>query len=128
MKEIILVFAGGGIGSVARYLLSRWVSSWHQHPFPLGTLVVNIVACVVLGASLEYMALRGGVSQHARLLLAVGFCGGFSTFSTFSHESIALYQQGNYITLAMYIVMSVALCMAAVWLGSWAAGRFVSGG
>lgn len=78
MKSVVLVFIGGGMGSVIRYVLSKWINTWHS--FPLGTLVINIAACLVLGFVVGLTDHKQLVSPAARLFWAVGFCGGFSTF------------------------------------------------
>ncbi len=122
MKALLAVFLGGGLGSLARYGLGRWVASLHAHHFPLSTLVVNITACFVLGLIVGLADHRQMLSPTARLFWAMGFCGGFSTFSTFSHESLTLYQDGHLGAMLVYIGGSVLLCLAAsvagLWLGS----------
>jgi fluoride exporter len=117
MKPVALIFIGGGLGSVVRYLLHRWVTPLHQLNFPLGTLVVNIVACFVLGLIIGMADHKQYLSADMRLFWAVGFCGGFSTFSTFSSETLALFQQPAVTAGAVYIVSSVALCLGATILG-----------
>lgn len=125
MKNIVVVFLGGGLGSVARYLLGRWVSTFQEHHFPFGTFVVNVVACFALGTIMGCIAQKEMLSPTAKLFLAVGFCGGFSTFSTFSHESVILFQQGHYVSLMAYILLSVALCVAATLAGLYLAEKMV---
>jgi CrcB protein len=117
MKELALVFVGGGLGSIVRFLLGRWVNTLHQLNFPLGTLVVNVVACFILGLIVGLADHRHVLSADMRLFLTVGFCGGFSTFSAFSYETLLLFQQPNVISGMLYIVMSVALCLGAVMVG-----------
>lgn len=117
MRALVLIFMGGGLGSVVRYLLNRWVTALHQINFPLGTLAVNVVACFVLGLIIGLADHRQYMSTDARLFWAVGFCGGFSTFSTFSAETLALFQQPAVTAGLIYIVSSVALCLGATILG-----------
>jgi CrcB protein len=117
MKPALLIFVGGGLGSVVRYLLNKWVTMLHQINFPFGTLAVNIVACFVLGMIIGLADHKQFLSADARLFWAVGFCGGFSTFSTFSAETLALFQQPAVTSGLVYIVASVALCLAATILG-----------
>jgi CrcB protein len=117
MVNIILVFGGGGLGSVVRFLLGRWVSAWHNHHFPFGTLAVNVIACLVLGYVVGIADHRQIISPSARLFWTVGFCGGFSTFSTFSAETLTLIQGGFHFSTVVYIVLSLVLCLAATFAG-----------
>ena len=117
MKSLLLVFLGGGLGSVIRFSLSKWISSLHNHHFPWGTLVVNVVACLVLGWIIGLADHKHIISPSARLFWTVGFCGGFSTFSTFSSETLELIQSGLTASLVLYIAGSVLLCVAATYAG-----------
>ncbi len=117
LQDIFLVFVGGGIGSTVRFLLGRWVSTWHNIQFPFGTLLVNITACLVLGLVVGIGDHRQMISPAARLFWTVGFCGGFSTFSTFSAETLALMQEGLHLATALYIILSLVLCLAATFGG-----------
>src|SRR5699024_3930334 len=93
-KNILLVGIGGFAGSVGRYLLARYIELRVLTSFPFGTFAVNIIGCFIIG--LRYgLTLRGTVSPNIRFLLATGFCGGFTTFSTFSMESMTLLQDGQ---------------------------------
>ena len=115
--DIILVFCGGGAGSIVRFLLGRWVNAWHNHHFPFGTLAVNVVACLVLGFVVGIADHRQLISPSARLFWTVGFCGGFSTFSTFSAETLTLIQSGFHFSTFVYIVSSLVLCLAGTFAG-----------
>jgi CrcB protein len=115
--NMLLVFGGGGLGSVVRFLLGRWVNAWHNHHFPFGTMAVNIVACLVLGYVVGMADHRQLISPSARLFWTVGFCGGFSTFSTFSAETLTLIQGGFHLSTVVYIVSSLVLCLAGVFVG-----------
>ncbi|HCW08660.1 MAG TPA: fluoride efflux transporter CrcB [Cytophagales bacterium] len=115
--DIALVFAGGGLGSVVRFLLGRWVNAWHNHHFPFGTLAVNVVACLLLGYVVGIADHRHIISPSARLFWTVGFCGGFSTFSTFSAETLILIQSGFHLSTLLYITLSLLLCLAATFSG-----------
>lgn len=115
--EIVLVFGGGGTGSVIRFLLGRWVNAWHSYHFPIGTLVINIIACLVLGLVVGIADHRQLISPSARLFWTVGFCGGFSTFSTFSAETLTLLQGGFHLSTFIYILSSLVLCLAATFGG-----------
>src|SRR5438045_2243390 len=107
MKELLLVFAGGGLGSVLRYTIGRSVSIRFHQPFPLGTLVVNILACLILGFIMGLADEKQMISQQNRLLLVAGFCGGFSTLSAFSYETLSLYQTNHYYLMFFYIALSI---------------------
>ncbi|PZR38798.1 MAG: fluoride efflux transporter CrcB [Azospira oryzae] len=115
MKAILLVFAGGGFGSILRYLLGRWIGAWNQ--FPAGTLIINIVACLVLGVVVGLADQKQILSPATRLFLVVGFCGGFSTFSTFSYETLQLLQGGLSTQAMLYILLSIVLCLVATFGG-----------
>ena len=123
MKELIAVFIGSGLGGLSRFLLGKWVESWHNHHFPFGTFVVNFVACLILGFVIGLADHKQILSPTARLFLAVGFCGGFSTFSAFSSETLTLLQQGHNISLVLYIFGSIILCVAATFGGLLIADR-----
>jgi len=120
IRSLLMVFIGGGLGSVVRFSLGRWINSLHTHQFPLGTLVANIIACFILGLIIGLADHRQMFSPNARLFWTVGFCGGFSTFSTFSHETIYLIQGGLSFSSLMYVIFSLLFCVAAVYLGLFA--------
>ena len=117
LPEILLVFVGGGAGSTVRFLLGRWVNAWHNHHFPFGTLSANIIACLVLGLVIGIADHRQLISPAARLFWTVGFCGGFSTFSTFSAETLTMIQNGFHLSTVIYVVLSLVLCLAATFGG-----------
>ena len=114
----LFVFLGGGTGSVLRYLVGMWIGSG---AFPWVTLTVNAVGSLAIGLFGGWAA-RFGWSEALRLSLTVGLCGGFTTFSTFSKESLALAQSGRWAAFAAYVVGSVVIGIAAVGLG-YTAGR-----
>jgi fluoride exporter len=117
MRELMLVFIGGGLGSVARLSLGKWVNAFHNHHFPFGTLAVNIVACFFPGLIIGLADHKQIISPAARIFRTVGFCGGFSTFSTFSSETLYLLQNGFTISLLFYILISLLACVAATYGG-----------
>lgn len=117
MKTLLLIFVGGGLGSVTRFSLGKWISSWHTHPFPFATLTVNVIACLALGWLIGFADHKQIITSSSRLFWTVGFCGGFSTFSTFSAETISLVQSGLHLSGALYIVASLVLCLAATYAG-----------
>jgi fluoride exporter len=116
-RSILLVGVGGFVGSVARYLVAILFSSQISSVFPFATLTVNIVGCFLIGI-LFALSDRGNVlSPEWRILLTTGFCGGFTTFSTFSYESLRLMQDGEYLYLAAYVFISVFIGLTATYLG-----------
>jgi len=115
-----MVFIGGGLGSVVRFSLGKWISSLHTHQFPYGTFVANVLACFILGLVIGLADHRQLFSPNARLFWTVGFCGGFSTFSTFSHETLILFQDGLALSSIIYVIFSLIFCVAAVYLGLFA--------
>ena len=123
MKELIAVFIGSGLGGLTRFGLGRWVESLHHRHFPFGTFVVNVVACFVMGFVIGLADHKQILYPTARLFLTVGFCGGFSTFSTFSSEALTLFQEGQHISLMLYIVGSILLCVTATFGGLFIAER-----
>ncbi len=123
MKSALLVFLGGGIGSLIRYAMGRWIGPMTTYPFPLATLIINILACLVLGFVIGLADHRQVISPSARLFWTVGVCGGFSTFSTFSNETLFLLQSGFNLSFILYITLSVALCLGATFGGMYLSGR-----
>jgi CrcB protein len=120
----LLVAFGGLVGSIARYWLSGWAQNASGSDFPVGTLTVNILGSFILGLVMTMSLERGLISAETRLLLGSGFCGGFTTMSTFSYETLALLQYGNTVPALTNIGLSLASCLTAVWVGS-IAGRLV---
>ncbi len=123
MKELLAVFIGSGLGGLSRFGLGKWINSWHNQHFPYGTFAVNVMACFILGLAIGLADHKQLLSPTARLFLTVGFCGGFSTFSTFSLETISLFQQGHNSSLVLYILGSILLCVAATFGGLFIAER-----
>jgi fluoride exporter len=117
MKELLLIFFGGGLGSVVRFTSGKWINSWHTQHFPFGTLAVNIAACLILGFTIGLADHKQIISPSARLFWAVGFCGGFSTFSTFSAETITLLQNGFHLSSVLYVIGSLVFCVCATYAG-----------
>lgn len=117
MKELIAVFIGSGLGGLSWFGLGKWVDSWHNHHFPFGTFAVNFVACLLLVFIIGLADHKQILSPTARLFLAAGFCGGFSTFSTFSSETLTLFQQGHNTSVTFYTLGSIILCVSATFGG-----------
>ncbi|KQV81593.1 fluoride efflux transporter CrcB [Rhizobium sp. Root1220] len=117
MTQALLVAIGGAIGSVLRYYVGQWALRLAGPAFPWGTLTVNVVGCFVIGVFSEMIARRFDGSPELRMLLMTGFLGGLTTFSTFSLDSISLFEQGATAEGAIYMIASVGLSMAAVFAG-----------
>ncbi len=115
MPTWIFVFLGGGLGSVARWSIARWLTP-QEEAFPLGTFLANILACLILGILMGYHIKHPMAHQH-RLLLMIGFCGGFSTFSTFSAETMHLLKAGNHLLALTYVGTSLIAGLVALYVG-----------
>ncbi len=118
MKNIIYIFIGGGAGSIFRYLIQLAINQSVMTKFPLGTFVVNIIGCFLIGAFYS-LSERLNLSNEVRLLLTVGFCGGFTTFSTFSTENLNLLRENLYGTFFLYTFLSVVVGIVSVFAGIW---------
>ena len=127
LKNILLVALGGAAGSVARYLLSKAIQDTAATAFPWGTMAVNVAGCLLIGLLYGLAAGDGArLGADLKLMLTVGFCGGFTTFSTFANESLTLAKAGDAVLSAVYIGSSVALGMLAVMAGAQLAKAFAS--
>lgn len=116
--RILLIGLGGFVGSILRY----WLSGLAQNAasgsvFPIGTLIVNVIGCVAIGALSELAEERGFMSPETRALLIVGLLGGFTTFSAFANETLNALRDGALALALTNVVLSVASCLAAVWGG-----------
>ncbi len=114
------VMVGGALGSVARYWLSTVVADWTGPRFPWGTLLINVLGSFVIGWFGALSAEGGRIigSHEARALVMVGICGGFTTFSSFSLQTLALIEEGQLGWAGFYIAGSVMLCLLSVWAGT----------
>src|SRR5437762_7892468 len=117
IRYLLLVAVGGGVGSIARYLCQKWVNENHAHPFPWGTLLVNLAGCFLIGIVYAAAEKTTFISPQIRLLLITGFCGGFTTFSTFAFENMTLLRGDDTIYFLVYAIGSVVLGIIAVFAG-----------
>ncbi|VBB09751.1 putative fluoride ion transporter crcb [Lucifera butyrica] len=117
MLEIVVVAIGGGIGAASRYLVSTWAAARFGAEFPMGTLLVNVAGCFIIGAFMTLTTERLIVSSYWRLLVTVGFIGGLTTFSSFSYETFRLLEDAN-LWMAFYNVgFNIVLGFFATWVG-----------
>jgi CrcB protein len=117
MLRLAAVALGGAVGALARYLLSGWVQNRADTAFPAGTLVVNVLGCLALGALLALAETRGALGAETRAFLAIGILGSFTTFSTFGWETVELARTGRADLALANIAASLAVGLLAVWLG-----------
>ena len=119
MNNLILIFLGGGLGSLARFGVGKTLADWSVS-VPYGTLAANVLACVILGFFTGAVALRSSDAVLPyRAFLAVGLCGGVSTFSTFSNETLLMLLNNRWGDAFFNIILSVVLCLTASLLGLW---------
>lgn len=121
---LAMVGLGGAAGSICRYMLGTYIGSFSH--FPFGTLTVNVIACFVLGIVSEFCVYKSPFPPAMTLLLATGFCGGFSTFSAFILEIHVLLEQGRIMQLFLYGIASMALGYGALFCGMFLVGRLLS--
>ena len=116
MKSIFLVFVGGGFGSVLRFILGKWLNN-SENGIPFGTFAANILGSLFIGLILGYAAKNDFMTPNSTLLLATGFCGGFTTFSTFAYENHIFLKSGDFTSFAFYSIASFVVGFLAVFLG-----------
>lgn len=123
MHPYVLVFMGGGVGSMLRYLTGRLVpTTFWGNPFPNAILFVNILASFILGVVAGWVVNRAA-GEEARLLIGVGFCGGLSTFSSFSYDTAVFLQNDRLMTALLNVGLNVVLCLLASFGGLWLGHR-----
>ncbi len=114
MLKLFLVFTGGGLGSVMRYGMTQMLMRWSQN-FPIATFLTNIMACFAIGVITSYVS-KGILTDEHRMFLAVGICGGFSTFSTFSNETVKLIENNDWGTAFFYVAASIIAGFGATFI------------
>ena len=118
MKNILWIGLGGFLGSILRYIVSGAVHHWHKGiDFPYGTLAVNLIGCLLIGALSQVSETRGIIGPQARMFLFIGVLGSFTTFSTFGNETLNLVFDRNGILALAHVGLHIFAGLAAVWLG-----------
>lgn len=116
LSNFAAVFIGGGLGSVLRFGISLFVSQYYKTVFPIATLLSNVLSCLVFALVIYMLGGKLNTDMSLRLLLITGFCGGFSTFSAFSYETVELVRSGNAAYAAVNILVSVSVCFGVIYL------------
>jgi CrcB protein len=113
---------GSALGGAVRYLLGGWIQSRAGADFPVGTLVINVTGSFLLGVLYRYASDSAAITPELRAMLTIGICGGYTTFSTFSYETVRLFEDGEFARAGTYVALSVVVSIAAAFFGI-AAGR-----
>lgn len=124
-KQLLLVFLGGGLGSICRYLLSK-IGNQPTNYLPFGTLLVNVLGSLVIGLILGITLKNQTQNQQITLFLAVGFCGGFTTFSSFAFENFKFLKAGAYLPFFTYSIASLVLTLVFVMIGVFLSKNFIN--
>ena len=124
MYAYLLVFVGGGLGALCRFAATSFVGKSLGTKFPWGTMLVNIVGSLLMGLVIAWLARRSSGDAGLRLLLAIGFLGGFTTFSSFSLDAVFLYERGAFLAAAGYIAVSVAVSILALFAALFVGRQF----
>lgn len=123
MKEFLLVFLGGGLGSVCRFLVGRLYQNWLP-AFPFATLTANFLSCLVFGAVVMLGVQKMNINYSLKLLLITGFCGGLSTYSAFTFETVELFKTGQNTLALSNIILNFAISVSGLYIGMLAVKAF----
>ena len=116
LRAIFFVGLGSAGGGILRYLTGKWIHNLIATSFPLGTLAVNVIGCFIIGLVYCIFDRGNATDTNMQLLLATGFCGGFTTFSSFMHENYTMIENGQFLHLILYTGLSVVLGLLALYL------------
>jgi CrcB protein len=117
-RLLLIIGSGSFIGGIARFLISRYVQSHALSSFPYGTFLVNVAGCFLIGIFYGLSERGNLMNAELRMFLTVGFCGGFTTFSTFANENISLLREGDFFYFALYTSLSIFLGLMATYTGN----------
>lgn len=123
MREVALVFVGGGAGSLARFFVGKFYQQW-KPAFPYATLTANFLSCIIFGVVVMLGVQRLNLSLNIKLLLITGFCGGFSTYSSFTFETVEMLKAGQNGMAIINIIINFALSVTGLYIGFWL-GRLI---
>lgn len=126
MMNALAVGCGGFIGAVSRYLLSIFINRYNISSFPISTLIINVIGSFLIGLLAQLLSALCPENKRLQLFLTTGILGGFTTFSTFSLETINLYQNGNTIFAIANVILSIMFCLLGVLLGKMLAKMFIN--
>jgi len=119
MRSSLIVFLGAGFGGVARHVFNNWIMRLVGLEFPIGIFAINVLGSTAMGLLAGWFAFKGQGGHDARLFLATGILGGFTTFSAFSLDAAVLYERGQPGLAALYVIGSVALSICGLFAGMW---------
>ena len=115
-NNFLYVFLGGGIGSAARFGISVLMMTYYRGSFPMATLISNTLSCLVLSLAIFFLGEKSNMNLSLWFLIITGFCGGFSTFSAFSYETIELVKGGNLMYAVLNVAISILTCFGIMWI------------
>ncbi|HXC05417.1 MAG TPA: fluoride efflux transporter CrcB [Bacteroidia bacterium] len=114
MKNLAIVFVGGGTGSLARYGIALFIRKLSLDAFPVATLLSNVFSCLIVAVALYYLSDQMALQPALKLLLFTGFCGGFSTFSAFSYETVQLLKDKHLYLAVLNVILNISICFGLI--------------